>query len=179
MIGDIHTRGFTLIELLVVISIIGLLSSIVLASLNSAREKAAVASIISNVREVEKALYLLADDENISAWWQETSFCPYNCDISLMVEDTNRLGKFLRVAPALPIGINMHYDNDLDVFVCGDGGTVYRGVNIGIRSVPQELAQKVSITVDGNTDTLCGRIRWDPSVNGSLFYSIVNDYRNY
>lgn len=44
--GDyiINKKGFTLIELLVVISIIGVISSIALASLSSAREKARVAA---------------------------------------------------------------------------------------------------------------------------------------
>ncbi len=48
----ITKRGFTLIELLVVIAIIGILSSVVLASLNTARSKGTDAKIQSEIRSI-------------------------------------------------------------------------------------------------------------------------------
>jgi type II secretion system protein G len=57
-------RGFTLIELLVVIAIIGILSSVVLASLNSARQKSRDAKRISDIKQLQLALELSFDDNS-------------------------------------------------------------------------------------------------------------------
>jgi len=55
-----YSRGFTLIELLVVIAIIGILSTVVLASLNSARAKGADAAIKSGLANARSQAELYA-----------------------------------------------------------------------------------------------------------------------
>jgi prepilin-type N-terminal cleavage/methylation domain-containing protein len=57
-------RGFTLIELLVVIAIIGLLASMVLVSLNSARRKGRITKRLGDISQIRKALELYYNNNN-------------------------------------------------------------------------------------------------------------------
>src|SRR4051812_5904047 len=62
-------HGFTLIELLVVIAIIGVLASLLLPALGSAKEQAKLIKCISNQRQIGAAFKLYGDDN-------ETRFPP-------------------------------------------------------------------------------------------------------
>ena len=71
-------NGFTLIELLVVVAIIGVLSSVVLASLNSARIKARDARRKSDIHQIQLALNLYYSD---NGRYPQAAGCAYdvNC----------------------------------------------------------------------------------------------------
>jgi len=71
-------KGFTLIELLVVVAIIGLLSSIVMASLNSARGKAKDAAIKEEVSQFTNLLALEYNDNGSYCNLQNAGWVNYN-----------------------------------------------------------------------------------------------------
>jgi prepilin-type N-terminal cleavage/methylation domain-containing protein len=61
-------KGFTLVELLVVIAIIGILSSVVLASLNTARGKGANAAVKNNLNNIRAQAEIVYDNASPNSY---------------------------------------------------------------------------------------------------------------
>jgi len=61
-IQRIYQTGFTLLELLIVIAIIGILSAVVLSSLNSARDKAKIATAQTELEQIRNVFSLFYSD---------------------------------------------------------------------------------------------------------------------
>jgi len=98
-----YNRGFTLIDLLVVISIIGLLSSVVLATLDSARVKARDAQRITALKQIQTALELYyADNGRYPGWGGSGGVNGYTRSPAAVTEAGSPLSKCGYGAPGTP-----------------------------------------------------------------------------
>jgi prepilin-type N-terminal cleavage/methylation domain-containing protein len=75
MLKQKHQKAFTLIELLIVIAIIGLLASIVLVSLNSARSKARDAKRKADLRNMTTALEFYYNEYGVYPPFRASNTC--------------------------------------------------------------------------------------------------------
>ena len=115
-------RVFTLIELLVVIAIIGILSSIVLVSLNSAKHKAKVARAHAELNQLRTAIGILEIDTNLLPGKLSLSPCVQDPEIYLDrcaagIQCTDGgfpgwSGPYMNVVPKDPWGTYYYFDPD-------------------------------------------------------------------
>ena len=97
--------AFTLIELLVVITVINILSSIILASANSARQRARLVRRATDIRTIQKALelYNLRNDSypDTGGSWQSACGGIWGSPTDPWIPDLSP--EFLRVLPTDPL----------------------------------------------------------------------------
>lgn len=159
-------RGFTLIELLVVISIISLLSSIVLTSVNSARAKARDARKQADFRAISTALQLYFDSTGRMPlnYSPGSGVCEGNSSFERSMQELVSAG-FLPVIPRSPTSNSLYCYYDY-----GSGNNIGALMTVYLETIP-----------DTTTGISPSCRPWGPGINwcdqsSNKFYCICNTY---
>jgi type II secretion system protein G len=102
-------KGFTLIELLVVIAIIGILSSIVLASLDSTRKRGRDSRRLSDIKQIQLALELYYDQNNGFPTCISNAPNSWQAGVTCAQQNLTNPG-YISVVPTDPSGTNRDYN---------------------------------------------------------------------
>ena len=128
-------RGFTLIELLVVIGIIGILSSVILASLSFARQKSRDGKRVAEITQMTRALEIFYDSNQRYPSTTPAGFSGVDAGIQLLAS----LRFLPSVTPIPPPGANSRYiyhgiyDDGAGVVIeCVLAATTCNGYELGI-----------------------------------------------
>lgn len=187
--------GFTLLELLIVVAIIGALSSIVFATLNSARTNAVASKTASELREIDRA-WRSWQIETGSDWRNENDYnnaadaygpgdSNRDCSDEVPMSDTELYadtestpgwnGPYLQADMTGPFGLPYAYDFDDDSYPGDSAG----GLNIFLpwcNEVYQakylELAPEIDNIFDSGDGASSGRVRWSTDATGEMIFMI-------
>ena len=177
MIQKRNSSGFTLIELLVVIAIIGILSGVVLQSLNSAREKSRNTTRLTQIDQINKALELRATvngtnklpfSNNTYACLGYNGFTGVDCTNASSINDALNTDLALGMAGGVPkdpqlisgIGFRYLYNSSI-----APGAGTYTGAD-SCTALTCPLGAYLLWIVENSTT--CGRGKpWNQPVNGA------------
>jgi prepilin-type N-terminal cleavage/methylation domain-containing protein len=139
LLRNINAKGFTLIELLVVISIIGLLSTVALTSLNGVRKKTRDARRLSDMEQIRTALEIYRNTYGYYPANSDTSALPNVLSDNCGGWDLGYSGSGdTFIQPLVTSGIFTNIAGDPVGKVCG---TAYRYYRYGAGSAGCDITQ--------------------------------------
>ncbi|MFA5413390.1 MAG: type II secretion system protein [Patescibacteria group bacterium] len=143
-----NKKGFTLIELLVVIAIIGLLSTLAVVALSSARQKSRDSKRVSDMKQVQTAMELMFSANN--------SYVMAGCAApGALLSSCN--GPVLPATPItefLPGILNLKDPNGAAACAAACDATVQAPCNYSVKVVPTATTYEFCFYLEGNTGDL-------------------------